>query len=62
MSNASVEVATVYCASRDASRPRGNVVSPGAPQTRCVAGFVFRLEHISTVEPFRPTSWLYIGV
>ena len=62
MSNVSVDVLTVACASLAAARPRGKVVRPGAPQTRYVAGFEFRLEHISTVEPFNPTSWLYIGV
>jgi hypothetical protein len=55
-------VATTYCAVRAAARPRGKLVSPGAPQTRCVAGLEAVLEHISTVEPLRPTSWLYIGV
>jgi hypothetical protein len=56
MSNARVDMSTVICAVSAASRPRGKSVAPGAPQPVPV------LLHISTVEPFRPTSCEYIGV
>ena len=57
MSNASVDVATVICAVREPMRPRGKGSAvPGTPQPVPVE------LHISTVEPFRPTSCEYIGV